>query len=73
MDVVDAERAVLEQVWSLPGDLERVVLIEQVCVEQVILPRDCNTDEYESLASAGLDPARLARTTGERAGAVRAP
>ena len=73
VDVVDAERVMLEQVWSLPGDLERVVLIEQVCVEQVILPRDCNTNEYESLGSAGSDPARLGRTIGEWAGAVRAP
>ena len=28
VDVVDSERFMLEQVWCLPGDLERVVLIE---------------------------------------------
>jgi hypothetical protein len=55
VDVVDAERCMLEEVSSLVVDLERVRVVELVEVEELVrYSSECNTNGYDPEA-AGAD------------------
>ena len=46
-DVEDAKRAVLEQVRQLVSDFERVIIVEEIQVEEVLHKGECIINEYK--------------------------